>query len=132
MVYFILLQSLLYLAMCGGCKEFAPTWEKLAASMKSIVTTKVNIDNAGGMEVAKTLGVLDEGVPNIRLFKSRKSNGPGKKGGGLGDTILDGDLKTYKELIQSIKGHVTSKISFSVQYILISTNIADHFILINI
>lgn len=65
-----------YSTMCGSCKEFSGVWSKIEASMKSIETTKINIDHPDGMEVAKALRVLDEGVPNVRLLNSRtNSNG---------------------------------------------------------
>jgi len=62
--------------MCGSCQEFAPKWEKLASSIKYISTGKVSIDNETGLNLAKSLGVLDQGLPNIQLFKDRgKENG---------------------------------------------------------
>ena len=65
-----------YSTMCGSCKEFSGVWSKIEASMKSIETTKINIDHPEGMEVAKALRVLDEGVPNVRLLNSKtNSNG---------------------------------------------------------
>ena len=38
------------------------------------VTTAVNIDEKDGMELAKELGVLDEGLPNIRMFSNKDSS----------------------------------------------------------
>jgi len=64
-----------YSPMCGSCTEFTPTWSKLESSAKSIVTSKVNIDDSAGMELAKKLGVLDEGLPGVRLFTSKTGNG---------------------------------------------------------
>ena len=51
-----------YSPMCGSCTEFAPTWEKISASMKSVATGKINIDIKEGMELANKLGVLEEGA----------------------------------------------------------------------
>lgn len=66
-----------YSPRCGGCQEFSPTWEKVVESMKSILTTKVNIEEAGGMALAQQLNVLREGIPNVRIIKSKgvKPNG---------------------------------------------------------
>ena len=33
---------------------------------------KINIVDPAGMKLAETLGVLDEGLPNVRLFSSKK------------------------------------------------------------
>jgi hypothetical protein len=81
-----------YSPMCGSCSEFAPTWNKIETAMKSIATGtqliacvelsrlvmyfilftgKINIDDQAGMKLADSLGVLEEGLPNIRLFASR-------------------------------------------------------------
>lgn len=64
-----------YSPMCGSCTEFSPTWSKLETSAKSIVTSKVNIDDKAGMELAKALGVLEEGLPGVRIFTSKTGNG---------------------------------------------------------
>ena len=74
-----------YSTRCGGCKEFSPTWDKVVASMKSLLATKVNIEETGGMAIAKEMGVLSEGIPNVRIFKS-KSVHP------TGESIVIGDL----------------------------------------
>lgn len=64
-----------YSPMCGSCTEFSPVWTKLESAAKSMVTSKVNIDDAAGMELAKKLGVLEEGLPGVRLFTSKSGNG---------------------------------------------------------
>ena len=51
-----------YSSMCGSCKEFSPVWDKYAKAGPPVRTAKVNIDDAGGMELAQTLGVMEEGV----------------------------------------------------------------------
>ena len=56
-----------YSGMCGSCKEFAPTWDRIEMSLNDVLKTKVNIDQKGGMEVAKYMGALEEGLPNVRL-----------------------------------------------------------------
>ncbi len=78
-----------YSGMCGSCREFSPTWTKLENVAKNIATTKVNIDEPDGMEFAKKLGVLEEGLPNIRLFTS---TAPDHKG----VSVLPGMPEPYK------------------------------------
>jgi thioredoxin-like negative regulator of GroEL len=66
-----------YSAMCGGCQEFASTWERIekafseGSSGGAIATGKINIDNKAGLKIAEELGVLDDGVPHVRLFKAK-------------------------------------------------------------
>ena len=60
-----------YSTMCGSCKEFSNVWSKVDGSMRSIVTAQVNIDFPEGMEIAKKLKVLEEGIPNVKLLNSK-------------------------------------------------------------
>jgi thiol-disulfide isomerase/thioredoxin len=66
-----------YSSMCGGCQEFASTWDKIenefSKSVGKIVTGKISIDNKAGLKVAEELGVLEDGVPHVRMF-SRKGD----------------------------------------------------------
>jgi thiol-disulfide isomerase/thioredoxin len=56
--------------MCGSCKEFKPIWEEYSNKMNAhIKTTKVDIDTSKGMKIAQSLGILDEGIPNVKLIK---------------------------------------------------------------
>ena len=97
--------------MCGSCKEFTPIWDKLDQSMKSIVTTKVNIDDKGGMDVAKMMGVLDEGVPNVRLIHHRSSTTSAGSSSSpiVSKSIVAGDLLPYKKIMHNIKAEVGGK-----------------------
>jgi len=61
--------------MCGSCQEFAPKWDELEKSVKSIVTGKIDIDSKEGMQLAKRLGVLDQGIPNVQLYYSKNKPG---------------------------------------------------------
>lgn len=93
--------------MCGSCQEFAPTWEKVEKSMRSIATAKVNIDEKGGMAVAQAMGALEDGLPNIRLYH-RKSNGSNSKD--TAKAIVSGDILPYKKIMQNIRAEVGGKL----------------------
>jgi thiol-disulfide isomerase/thioredoxin len=71
-----------YSTMCGSCKEFSTVWSQVESSMRSIVTAQVNIDFPEGMEIAKKLKVLEEGVPNVKLLNRKHVEG--------GTTIMSG------------------------------------------
>lgn len=67
-----------YSDMCGSCKEFTPTWLKLQTQLERfVVFGAVNIDTKSGNQLAKELGVLDEGLPNVRIFTSRDADDKG-------------------------------------------------------
>jgi len=66
-----------YSPMCGGCLEIAPEFEDAITiyDMMGIKTMAINIDNNTEMEFAAAIGVLDEGLPNIRIFMQQGHNG---------------------------------------------------------
>lgn len=86
-------------SMCGSCTEFAPTWAALEKKMTAVMTAKVNIDDKAGMELAQQLGVLEEGLPNIRLFSG---------GNEKGESILAGESITTKQLWGKLKHGVSA------------------------
>jgi len=74
-----------YSAMCGSCREFAPTWTRLEQNLKEkIMFGKVNIDEREGMQLAQSLGVLDEGIPCLRLYKAKDDS--------KGITVMSGTI----------------------------------------
>lgn len=86
-----------YSPMCGSCSEFAPTWEALESKFKSVQSGKINIDKKEGLAIAKQFGVLEEGLPNIRLFASKESKSI---------SIMSGEPKSTKELMSSLKRNI--------------------------
>lgn len=52
---------------CGSCKEFAPQWEALTHAYAGLHFAHVSIDTPSGRELAKQLGALKEGIPNVKL-----------------------------------------------------------------
>ena len=81
-----------YSGMCGSCQEFAPTWERLEKSLKSVATGKVNIDTKPGMKIAESLGVLEGGIPHVRMFARSGDNKGRSVVSGRYRTIRSGDL----------------------------------------
>ena len=53
---------------CGSCIEFKPRWEAGAAQLEAIGvrTGVVEVDDPAGMKLARSLGVLDAGLPAVR------------------------------------------------------------------
>lgn len=80
-----------YSSMCGSCQEFTPIWEQVANHFTTVATAKINIDDKEGMAIAQSLGVLEEGIPNVSLFatKSRQA-------------IVKGDVIPAKQVIQLV------------------------------
>ena len=56
---------------CGGCRAFAPEFARAMLELKGLVKIGVvNIDEPSGHRLAKQLGVLAEGVPNVKLYRT--------------------------------------------------------------
>merc|ERR1712096_343976 len=93
--------------MCGSCEEFAPKWNELAKSVKGqIETAKVDIDDSQGMQLAEEIGVLEQGIPNVRIFHDL---------GTTGITLLDGSVTDFpsssalkRQALNHLKGHTKS------------------------
>jgi thioredoxin-like negative regulator of GroEL len=65
-----------YSGMCGSCQEFSPIWDSAVSTLKTkIAFGKVNIDQPEGLQLAKRLGVLEEGIPNVRVFSKFAERG---------------------------------------------------------
>lgn len=91
-----------YSNMCGSCKEFAPQWRILEVAMKSVVAAKVNIDTPEGMELARSQKVLEEGIPNIRLYTKKSDSVQSLES----ISILNGDVIPARQVLNIIKKHV--------------------------
>ena len=88
-----------YSDRCGSCKEFVPEWTRLEKQLVSIATGKINIDEAEGMKLAQTFGVLDEGLPAILLFFSNEKKPI---------SLLEGDSAlSHARIISKIKDNLT-------------------------
>lgn len=66
--------------MCGSCQEFAPQWQRISENSQTLglQTAKINIDRKDNLALAQRLGVLDDGLPSVRLFH-RKVDSAGLK-----------------------------------------------------
>ena len=46
-------------------------WDRLTRKFEGVHFGKVNIDTPAGMELAQELGVLEEGLPHVKLFAGK-------------------------------------------------------------
>ena len=59
----------LYSEMCGSCQDFQPTWNSMSDDLKkSYNLAQINIDKTDGMNLAKKLSALREGIPALMVF----------------------------------------------------------------
>ena len=61
--------------MCKSCQEFEPEWTKITQVVHGVRFASVDIDRPFGLKLAKNFGVLDEGIPNLRIFGASKPKG---------------------------------------------------------
>lgn len=60
-----------YSPRCGTCKEFAPVFDGVVDALsKTVRFAKVDIDTDAGMQLAKDLDALAEGIPNVSVFRT--------------------------------------------------------------
>ena len=56
---------------CGTCRDFAPIWSKLVDAVGGKARFGVvDIDGAAGMELAKDLDALEDGIPSVRMLRA--------------------------------------------------------------
>ncbi len=60
-----------YSSRCGSCVQFEKTWDEVTSTLKKVKVGRVNIENKGGMELAERFGVLDSGIPNVRVVHGK-------------------------------------------------------------
>lgn len=93
-----------YSAMCGACQQFQPTFDELSKKLNAkVLIGKVNIDERVGLKLAQDLGVLQHGVPTIRLYTA-----PGNEGQSVlnGISLLDGVEPTADGLLKISLDHL--------------------------
>jgi hypothetical protein len=84
--------------MCSSCQEFAPEWRKITETVKGVRFATVDIDKPFGMKLARSFGILNEGIPNIRIFGGSKPKGvPVFSGEGKALTLVPKINKALKE-----------------------------------
>jgi len=65
-----------YSEMCGTCQEFAPTWQKLIASLSAklylfnakLHFVKVKVDTDNGRALAELSGAFRDGIPSVKVY----------------------------------------------------------------
>jgi thiol-disulfide isomerase/thioredoxin len=85
-----------YSEMCGSCQALVPTWDKLRESVPGVHWGEVSIDEKENVALASKYGVLDEGIPNIKLFTADGQAQPIL----TGDTIVASDMSEAAALTE--------------------------------
>lgn len=86
--------------MCGSCKEFAPTWDKVANSMKSIATAKINVDTKDGAKLASSLGICLDRSLSHTAYRSLSLKRPITNVSLIWRPSIEGLLSVYDEMNQ--------------------------------
>jgi hypothetical protein len=79
------------------CVDFADTWKDLAKSLKRIKICKVDLQEA--TEINQQLGILREGIPNLKLLKTKQPPAVQLVKG-------KGNLLMIKQLRKLLHGHM--------------------------
>ena len=84
--------------MCGSCQAFAPAFEGARDEVDGLHWAAVSIDDKENIALAKRLGVLSEGIPNVKLINAAEAPLP----------IVSGDTPSASELVSKLKETLAS------------------------
>ena len=87
-----------YSEMCGSCQAFAPAFETARTSVDGLHWAQVNIDDKENISLAKKLGVLNEGIPNVKLINAAEAP----------LAVVSGDTPSSEALVKSIMDALAS------------------------
>ena len=59
-----------YSPMCGACKAFQPVFEEMHTMVDGLHWAAINVDNKSNAALAKRMGVMTEGIPNVKLVNA--------------------------------------------------------------
>ena len=62
-----------YSGMCGACKSFKPAFMDAHKTVDGLHWAAIDIDNKSNIGLAKRMGVLDEGIPNVKLVNVQET-----------------------------------------------------------
>ena len=79
--------------MCGSCEAFAPTFKAARDQVDGLHWAAISIDNKNNIALAKRIGVLQEGIPNVKLINAADAPLP----------IVTGDTPTTEAVVKSLK-----------------------------
>src|SRR4051812_41593862 len=58
-----------YSKQCLSCVKLDPVWQELENEFSPMIYSgRVNVDDKVGNKIARDIGVLSQGLPNIRVF----------------------------------------------------------------
>lgn len=82
-----------YSGMCSSCQSFAPHFETAKEELDGLHWAQVDIDRKAGMQLASRFGVLEEGIPNVKLINAADAPLP----------IVTGDTPAAAIVVQTIR-----------------------------
>eukprot|EP00937_MAST-01D_sp_MAST-1D-sp2_P005215 g5215.t1 len=82
-------------------RAFDKTWGKLQGGLRRMALGAVSVDEDGGRALAARLGVLDGGIPAVRLYRGRSG-----AGGDARVVMAGGEVQGVKKLRRAIKAAV--------------------------
>ena len=82
-----------YSGMCGACASFAPAFDEARVLLHGLHWAQLNIDDKENMSIAKKLGVLNEGIPNVKIMNAAEAP----------LSVVSGDTPTATDLVKSLQ-----------------------------
>ena len=98
-----------YSALCSACRAFRRDWDAVRRRVDGLHWGKIDVDNAENRALALRMGVLEQGVPNVKLFNAAAEPSDVVRG----DTP---DAETLEKLIREALAGAGTELSASGYY----------------
>ena len=82
-----------YSKLCSSCQAFKPAYEAVSQQVEGLHWAGLNIDEKENIALAKKFGVLNEGIPNVKLLNAADSPLP----------IVTGETPEASEVVAKLK-----------------------------
>jgi hypothetical protein len=102
--------------MCGSCREFLPAWEGARELISGLHWATIAVDQPENAALAKRLGVLKEGIPNVKLVNAVA---------GEPTAVVSGDTPSAEALAERLRAAL-AKTGAQVSHPLLSPACSPH------
>ena len=82
-----------YSKLCSSCQAFKPAFEAASAQVDGLHWAALSIDEIENLKFAKAFGILNEGIPNVKLLNAADSPLP----------IVSGETPEASEVVAKLK-----------------------------
>jgi thioredoxin-like negative regulator of GroEL len=82
-----------YSELCGSCQQFAPAFDGARDHVDGLHWAAICVDTKSNLKIAQKMGVLEEGIPNVKLVNVAEQP----------LTVVSGDTPTEESFIAALR-----------------------------